>query len=171
MLHLLDRNHASEEFSYTAESPTSGRQEGLHRARLRNVLSGGFMALLAYYVPYFFITPFAKYVIGTSADLSFYLLAIVNAASFPGRPVPGFVADKLGALPTLAFSMAAIFILILCWIPVQSNAGTIVWVTLFGFFSMASWRFQQPVYLCYALLRRSSALGWASRTHVLALAS
>jgi predicted MFS family arabinose efflux permease len=48
---------------------------------------------MAYFIPFFYIEPFALRV-GTSEHLSFYILAIMNAAGTLGRIIPNFIADR-----------------------------------------------------------------------------
>lgn len=96
---------------------------------------GGFFFFLAYFVPFFYITAFAQTLPGVSEDLSFYVLAIVNAGNFFGRIVPGYIADKVGALQTLLFAAFVLGVMLLAWIAVDSLAGIIVWAVFFGFFA------------------------------------
>ncbi len=71
-------------------------------------------------------------------DLAQYLVAILNAASLFGRLTSGFFSDKLGKFNTFSISCygAGLFTLAL-WIPSTSQAGTIAYAALFGFFSGA----------------------------------
>ncbi|KAJ5425657.1 Major facilitator superfamily domain general substrate transporter [Penicillium sp. CMV-2018d] len=70
---------------------------------------------------------------GISANLSQYLLAILNAGSFFGRLGAGIIADRIGTYNVFAVVcyLAGIFILAI-WIPATSTAGTIVFAVLFG---------------------------------------
>lgn len=45
------------------------------------------------YVPFFFIEDYGLR-LGLGTDISFYLLSIMNAASFFGRLAPNWLADK-----------------------------------------------------------------------------
>ena len=75
---------------------------------------------------------------GMSADLSNYLIPILNAASLPGRILPGILADRLGPLFTMAFTSLICSVLVLAlWLPSQSNAAIISFAALYGFFSGA----------------------------------
>lgn len=63
------------------------------------------------YIPFFFITPYARSQANTGLDLSIYLLPILNAASTAGRILPGYVADllKTGPLNILIPCTAAVW--------------------------------------------------------------
>ncbi|KAF2663536.1 putative monocarboxylate permease [Microthyrium microscopicum] len=99
------------------------------------ILSGFFM-YMGMFTPIFFIPTYAISQ-GMSDDLAFYLVAILNAASFPGRVIPGILADKLGRLNMLFVAGISTGILILCWSAVHSNAAIIVFTLVFGFCSGA----------------------------------
>ena len=91
-----------------------------------------------------------------SRNLAQYMVPILNAVSFFGRTIPGFLADKIGrfnmmvimcgftgALPTpvqerhgMTDHSSGITILAL-WLPAKSNAPIIVFAALFGFGSGA----------------------------------
>jgi MFS family permease len=88
----------------------------------------------AVFVPFFYLPGFGQS-IGLSVDLSFYLLAILNAASLFGRLVGGAAADRMGRINTLSFACLICGILILCWLPIQSHEAIIAFAALFGFFS------------------------------------
>jgi predicted MFS family arabinose efflux permease len=51
------------------------------------------LAFMAYFVPFFYIEAFSLRV-GASEDVSFYMLAIMNAAGTLGRLFPNFLADR-----------------------------------------------------------------------------
>lgn len=57
----------------------------------------GFVASLGMYFPAFYIQLFAR-THGLEANLSFYSLAIMNAASVFGRVLPNWAADRWGKL-------------------------------------------------------------------------
>jgi predicted MFS family arabinose efflux permease len=96
--------------------------------------AGGFFFFLAYFVPFFYITSFAETIQGMG-DLAFYILAIVNAANFFGRIIPGYIADIVGPLQILLFAALVLGVGLLAWIAVDSVVGIIVWAIFFGFFA------------------------------------
>ncbi|KAL1955985.1 hypothetical protein VTO42DRAFT_7885 [Malbranchea cinnamomea] len=60
------------------------------------LLCGGLaISILGMFTPFFYVTSYAKS-LGHSVSVSFYLVSIVNAASFFGRILPGMMADRFG---------------------------------------------------------------------------
>lgn len=86
--------------------------------------------------PIFLIPEFAIQQ-GMSTTMSFYLLATLNAASFPGRVLPGIASDKVGRLNMLIIAALSTGVVLLCWTAVSGNAGIIVFTAFFGFTSGA----------------------------------
>ena len=75
---------------------------------------------------------------GMSADLSNYLISILNAASLPGRVIPGILADRLGRFNTMTLTSLISAILVLAlWLPSQSNVAIICFAAFYGCFSGA----------------------------------
>lgn len=75
---------------------------------------------------------------GMSADLSNYLISILNAASLPGRVLPGILADRLGRFNTMTLTSLISAILVLAlWLPSNSNVAIICFAALYGCFSGA----------------------------------
>jgi MFS family permease len=93
-----------------------------------------FFATMGMYPPMFYI-PSDAVAIGMSSKLAFYLVAILNAASFPGRILTGILADKWGRLNMLFFAALSTGILCLCWQVCHTNASIIILTAFFGFFS------------------------------------
>lgn len=93
-----------------------------------------FFSTLGMYPPMFY---FPTYAIqnNMSTKLAFYLVAILNAASFPGRVLTGIMADKWGRLNMLIFASLTSGVLALCWQACHSNASIIAITALFGFCS------------------------------------
>ena len=71
---------------------------------------------------------------GVSEELSYQLLAILNAGSFAGRALPGFFADHLGRFNTLAATVLLGLISCAClWLPAGNNLPLIiVYSVVFG---------------------------------------
>ncbi|KAK9858368.1 Major facilitator superfamily domain [Penicillium brevicompactum] len=104
------------------------------RASYTLVTFGIFFMMWGMFTPFFYLPQYAQSH-GMSSHLSSYILSIVNAASVPGRILPGLAADKLGRYNILIINGACAGILLLCWIATSSNASIIVFSALYGFFS------------------------------------
>ena len=72
---------------------------------------------------------------GISPNITFYLLAILNAASVFGRISPNFVADYLGNLNLMIFMCTGAGILSFSVFGAGTAAGSIIVSLLYGFFS------------------------------------
>jgi predicted MFS family arabinose efflux permease len=94
-----------------------------------------FMAFIGFYTPLYYIQNYAIEKRITGENLGFYLLPILNAASVPGRILPNFFADYVGALNLLVPCALISGTLALAWIAVDSLGGVLVFVILYGFFS------------------------------------
>jgi hypothetical protein len=92
-----------------------------------------FFLFLAYYIPLFFITSYAKAYLGTGDDFAFYLLAIANAGSFLGRTVPYLLGQRVKPIYNLLFWASAGVLLLFTWISIQNTPGFVVWCVLWGF--------------------------------------
>ena len=92
----------------------------------------GFVGL---YNPFFYITPFALSKTGANANLAFYLVPIINAASVFGRLAPTALADRIGTLNTIIPCTLICGVLVLVWIAVHSTGALIAFALLYGFFS------------------------------------
>lgn len=100
------------------------------------IIASVFLMMLGLFTPFFYLPSFAVSH-GMSAQLSAYLVAILNAASFFGRVVPGIMADKLGALNMLFVAGLSTGILVFAWQAMNTNADIIVFSALYGFCSGA----------------------------------
>lgn len=100
------------------------------------VTAAFFFLLLGMFTPIFFLPSYAISQ-GMSEKLAFYLISILNGASFPGRVLPGILADKFGRFNMLFCSGLSTAILIFCWQRIKSNAAIIVFAGIFGFCSGA----------------------------------
>lgn len=89
--------------------------------------------LMGIYVPFFYLQKYARDYI--DADLSSYLLVILNAGSFFGRILPNFVADKTGVFNILIPSSLIAAFLGYMWIDIRNTAGLVVFAAIYGFFS------------------------------------
>ncbi|KAI0805516.1 major facilitator superfamily domain-containing protein [Xylaria sp. FL0064] len=94
---------------------------------------GVFFALLGYWVPLFYLVPFASLSLGTSPMYASYLQSILKAASLFSRILPAAVGHKLGAANMLLVGATTLSILVFAWIGIDSVAGITVWVVFLGF--------------------------------------
>jgi MFS family permease len=88
------------------------------------------------FVPYFYLASSSTQH-GMGVELASYLVAILNAASFFGRVVPGLAADMLGRYNMTCLAAVCSGILLLCWQQMTSNAAIVAFAALYGFFSGA----------------------------------
>ena len=96
---------------------------------------GFFFVFLGYWIPLFFITPYAQLSLRTSTTYAFDLLAILNGGSFLGRILPALFAQRFGPAVTVALGAMSLGILILAWLGIHNVAGITVWAVLIGFMS------------------------------------
>ncbi|KAK8923106.1 MFS transporter asaE [Metarhizium anisopliae] len=90
----------------------------------------------AFYIPLLYLPLFTKVrVPSISPDLTIDLLSILNGVSVIGRLVAGLAAAIFGPTETIAVSLVAGSVLLFCWIPVDTVAGTIVWAVFWGMVS------------------------------------
>ncbi|TVY23595.1 Aspyridones efflux protein [Lachnellula hyalina] len=94
-----------------------------------------FFQFLAYYIPLFYITTYARTKVDTGIDFAFYLLAISNGASFFGRTLPFLLGARLSPIQILIFFDAVGVVLLFSWISVSSTGGMVVWTMAWGFLS------------------------------------
>jgi MFS family permease len=93
-----------------------------------------FFMWIAYWVPFFFIPTFAEFKLGATAEWSFYLLVITNAATLPGRLLAVFIIPHVGVAGGM-FSFAFISgILLYAWTAVTSLPAFEAWIVLLGVF-------------------------------------
>ncbi|KAF9871829.1 MFS monocarboxylate transporter [Colletotrichum karsti] len=74
---------------------------------------------------------------GISRRLSYLMVVFLNAGSFPGRWLPGFLADRFGRMNTMILTNVLCIISMLgIWLPANGNvAAVIVFAVVFGFAS------------------------------------
>ncbi|KAJ4469214.1 MFS general substrate transporter [Lentinula aciculospora] len=87
------------------------------------------------FFPYFYLQLFAM-VKGADPTFSFYLLAIFNGSSIPGRIIPNVLSQKFGVFNTMTFCTFACGILIFGLFGVDNSvAALVIFAILYGFFS------------------------------------
>ncbi|KAF8903548.1 major facilitator superfamily domain-containing protein [Mucidula mucida] len=90
-----------------------------------------FLAFMALFTPLTYMTVKANQ-IGLSADLSFYLISIVNAATIPGRILCGLVANRFGALNLTIVTTVLSVGFILGWAITESQSTYIGMAICYG---------------------------------------
>ncbi|KAH8706938.1 MFS transporter [Phaeosphaeriaceae sp. PMI808] len=97
--------------------------------------TGCFFIIWGLFAPFDYL-PLAALSGGMSARLAPYTIVVANAASIPGRIIPGRVADKVGPMNTMMVVGILSGISILAfWLPVNShysNAAIFVFATVYG---------------------------------------
>lgn len=99
-------------------------------------IAGLFLIFWGLFVPFFYIPSYAES-ISIGVDMSFYLIAILNAGSFVGRLLGGALANQIGRFNTLVSASVICGVLIFGWLSITSLGGMIAFSVLFGFFSGA----------------------------------
>ena len=94
-----------------------------------------FLMFMAYFIPLFYVPFFAIQALGTSLELGFSLLAVLNGASAFGRIGSSLMSQKLGTSRLLLASVVISSVMLFGWIGVHNLAGFIVFCILFGLFS------------------------------------
>lgn len=97
---------------------------------------GVFFVFLGYWVPLFYVVPFATRSLGASPTYASYLLAILNAGSFFGRLVPPYFGHVFGTAIILFAGAIGLGILVLVWLGIGNVAGLTVWCFLVGYVSV-----------------------------------
>ena len=95
---------------------------------------GTFLYYWSVYVGFFFVGSFGRNVLGTSQSTSINLLMVLNGVGIVGRTLPNYVAQKwTGPLNLMLPCVAVAFIVLYCWIAVDSVAGLWVFTIVYGF--------------------------------------
>ncbi|KAA8904446.1 hypothetical protein TRICI_005496 [Trichomonascus ciferrii] len=97
---------------------------------------GTFMIEWGLFIPLNYITTYSI-ASGVNVALAYQMLAILNAASVPGRALPGYFADKWGRFNVMIVTILVCGVLcVALWIPAKTNLGAIIaFAVLFGLFS------------------------------------
>lgn len=112
-------------------------------------VAGSFLIMLGIWFPIFYIQLFAV-VHDIDANLAFYSLAILNAASVFGRTIPNFMADKVGIFNVIIPCSGVVGVLIFAMFGVKSPGALIVFSILYGFFSGAFVSLISPMFIALA---------------------
>lgn len=104
-------------------------------ARFALLVTASFFVFWGLYLPFNYLNIEAEKQ-GVDPTLIPYILSIVNAASIPGRIIPGIAADRLGRF-NMMFLIAALsgIITLALWVPGHSTVTTLVYGAIYGFTS------------------------------------
>lgn len=113
-------------------------------------------SLLGLFIPNFYIVDYAV-AHGISPTTAFYVLAIMNAGSVPGRLLPPFASDTLGRFNLMVpcVFLAGLLVLLL-WTLAKNLAAIIMFSLLFGF---CSGGFNALIISCVAQISEDSQIG------------
>ena len=129
---------AQEEKKFDGEDKAAERRAAvkmlLKQPALQLTCLAMFMVYFGLFAPIFYLPSFAAEV-GFSTTLAFYTASIVNGASFLGRILPGFVADRYGKFNCCIIATISSSVVILCWTKATSVAGLVIWSAAYGFAS------------------------------------
>jgi MFS family permease len=131
------KEESSERTTEMKSRPKSKELSSLRHPSFILLCGGLAVFYFGFFTPLFYVTTYAIS-LGTSESLSTYLIAILNAASFFGRILPGYVADRVGHFNIMVYAMLGSGIVSFCWTAVNSVAGLIVWSLAYGFVSGVS---------------------------------
>lgn len=98
--------------------------------------AGVFFIEWGFFVPLEYITSYAL-AHEISPNLAYLMVVFLNAGSFPGRWIPGIMADRVGRFNTLiATNVLALVAVLGIWLPASGNvAATVAFSVVFGFAS------------------------------------
>ncbi|KAK7029616.1 hypothetical protein VNI00_014314 [Paramarasmius palmivorus] len=97
---------------------------------------GVFFVDLGITFPYFYLQLFSV-TKGVDRNIAFYALAIINAASLPGRIIPNIIADRVGPYNVLVTCTVICGAIIFAMFGIKNIAGMVVFAVFYGFFSGA----------------------------------
>ncbi|THY20214.1 MFS monocarboxylate transporter [Aureobasidium pullulans] len=115
------------------------------------------IANLGMFSPFFYVSSYAAF-LHMSTSFTFYLVSIVNGASFFGRILPGILADRYGCFNLLFCAALTSGIVAFCWTGATSVAGVMVWALAYGFASGAIMSLQTA---CISRLATPETMGTA----------
>lgn len=99
------------------------------------IMAGSFFGFLTLYVAFFYIQLFAvRHGIGPE-HFAPYFVTLLNAGSIPGRVVPNYLADKLGALNVMLAVLVSSAVMMWAWLGIDNFGGLVVFALLYGLFS------------------------------------
>lgn len=142
---LLIRGRQPESPESSPEKPKSRRESIksllpdltiLKNPLLSFTTAGVFLIEWGFFIPLEYITSYAL-ANKISPDLAYLMIVFFNAGSFPGRWIPGILADKVGRYNMLIYTnILALIAVLAVWMPANGNAvATVIFSVVFGFAS------------------------------------
>ncbi|KAH0278586.1 MFS general substrate transporter, partial [Aureobasidium melanogenum] len=119
--------------------------------------AGMAIANFGMFSPFFYISSYAGS-LNMSTSFTFYLVSIVNGASFFGRILPGILADRYGCFNLLSSAALVSGVVAFCWTGATNVAGVTVWALAYGFASGAIMSLQTA---CVSRLATPQTMGTA----------
>lgn len=103
---------------------------------------GSFVNFLGLYFAFFFISAYARDVLGLNSDKANHLLLVINGAGIPGRIIPMWLADQRqwkGVRPvTVQIPLnLATSILLFAWVAVKGSGSAFAFAACYGFVANA----------------------------------
>ena len=93
---------------------------------------GVFFVFLGYWVPYFYIIPYAELSLGTSTTHASYLLSILNAGSFFGGVLPAYASHFIGSASVLLAGALSLAVIVFSWLGISNVTGITIWCFIVG---------------------------------------
>lgn len=94
---------------------------------------GVFFIYLGYWIPLFYVVPFASLSLGTPSTYASYLLSILNAGSLFGRILPAYLGQTFGSANVLFLGTIMLGVLVFVWMSIASVPAITVWCFLVGY--------------------------------------
>lgn len=115
------------------------------------------------FTPLWYIQTFAVQ-LGIEKAKAFWLLAIINGASLPGRVLPGFYADYIGSFNVLTPCAFMTSVLLFMWYVIKTPVGIYIFAALYGFFqgAMISLQASSTASICKDLREIGTMIGMSS---------
>lgn len=124
------------------------------------------------FTPLWYVQTFAIQ-LGVAKSQAFWLLAIINGASLPGRVLPGFYADYVGSFNVLTPCACVTSILLFTWYGISTPIGIYVFAPLYGFFqgAMISLQAASTASICKDLREIGTMVGMSAAVCAIAYSS
>lgn len=99
---------------------------------------GSFLTFLGLYFAFFFISAYARNVLGLSFSRSNYVLLVINGAGIPGRLLPMWLADQrqirgIRPVTVQAPLILTSSILLFAWMAVKQESSAYIFAAFYGF--------------------------------------
>lgn len=96
-----------------------------------------FFAYVGFFIPIYYIQPYALDVRVISTELAVHLVPILNAALVPARIIPGYLVRKGSPVAVLIGAAVVSGALGFAWIGIHHTGGIVAFAVLYRFFSGA----------------------------------